>query len=334
MSAGRQADRRPLGSIRNFPAPRWSDERARAAWERTTVRLTVIGSGPAAPQPDSPASGHLIRSDGTAVLMDCGYGVVGRLRSTMDPRQLTGVVVGHLHADHFLDLAALRYLHPWDGANDGRPAVWLPPGGRQRLAGLARMMSERPTFFEEAFDLCEYRSDESFAIGALSIRPTPMQHYVPAWALTVSDGSGARVVYGGDTGPTATLVETARSADLFIAEATLASVADDEPSRGHCTVDEAIAIARGSGARHVLLTHYASARRAELLAAASAAMTGSAPTTEAAADAASVQVSIAVPGMDIAISPEMEVGREALTSGEAPNQFPAMGLPDLSLIAG
>ena len=298
------------------------------------MRLTVIGSGPAAPQPDSPASGHLIRSDGTAVLMDCGYGVVGRLRSTMDPRQLTGVVVGHLHADHFLDLAALRYLHPWDGANDGRPAVWLPPGGRQRLAGLARMMSERPTFFEEAFDLCEYRSDETFAIGALSIRPTPMQHYVPAWALTVSDGSGARVVYGGDTGPTATLVETARSADLFIAEATLASVADDEPSRGHCTVDEAIAIARGSGARHVLLTHYASARRAELLAAASAAMTGSAPTTEAAADAASVQVSIAVPGMDIAISPEMEVGREALTSGEAPNQFPAMGLPDLSLIAG
>ncbi len=123
------------------------------------MRLTVIGSGPAAPQPDSPASGHLIRSDGTAVLMDCGYGVVGRLRSTMDPRQLTGVVVGHLHADHFLDLAALRYLHPWDGANDGRPAVWLPPGGRQRLAGLARMMSERPTFFEEAFDLCEYRSD-------------------------------------------------------------------------------------------------------------------------------------------------------------------------------
>jgi hypothetical protein len=63
-------------------------------------------------------------------------------------------------------------------------------------------------------------------------------------------------------------------------------------------------------------------------------MTGSAPTTEAAADAASVQVSIAVPGMDIAISPEMEAGHEALTSGEAPSQFPAMGLPDLSLIAG
>jgi ribonuclease BN (tRNA processing enzyme) len=292
------------------------------------VRLTVIGSGPAAPQPDSPASGHLIRSNGTAVLLDCGYGVVGRLRATMDPRVLSGVVISHLHADHFLDLAALRYLHPWDGAQDGRPAVWLPPGGRQRLAGLARMMSERPSFFEEAFDLVEYRSDKTFTIGALSILPLAMQHYVPAWALMVSDGTGVRLVYGGDTGPTDRLVEAARSADLFIAEATLASVAEDEPSRGHCTLDEAIGMALGSQARHVLLTHYPSARRAELLAAASAAMESSA------ASAASIQVSIAVPGMEIEISAATKAGREAPASSDAAGPSWTMGGPDLSLIAG
>jgi hypothetical protein len=38
--------------------------------------------------------------------------------------------------------------------------------------------------------------------------------------------------------------------------------------------------------------------------------------------------------MEIAISPEIQAGREALTSGEAPSQLPAMGLPDLSFIAG
>jgi ribonuclease BN (tRNA processing enzyme) len=236
----------------------------------------------------------------------------------MDPRSLTGVVIGHLHADHFLDLAALRYLHPWDGARDGRPAVWLPPGGRTRLAGLARMMSERPTFFDEAFDLSEYRSNESFEIGALTVRPTPMRHYVPAWALTVSDRTGARLVYGGDTGPTETLTQVARSADLFIAEATLASVAEDEPSRGHCTVDEAIGMARASGARHVLLTHYPSARRGELLAAASAAMAGAGTdATESAATAANAQVSIAVPGMELEISAGAESARRAAAANEA-----------------
>jgi ribonuclease BN (tRNA processing enzyme) len=297
------------------------------------VRLTVIGSGPAAPQPDSPASGHLVQVDGTAVLLDCGYGVVGRLRSTMDPRMLTGVAIGHLHADHFLDLAALRYLHPWDGARDRRPAVWLPPGGRTRLAGLARMMSERATFFEEAFDLSEYRSDESFAIGALIVRPTPMQHYVPAWALTVSDDTGVRIVYGGDTGPTDLLSQTARSADLLIAEATLGSVAEDEASRGHCTMDEAIGIAHRSGARHVLLTHYPSARRGALLAAASATMAAAATSlTSSTGGATRTQVSIAVPGMELEISAVSEPVPETATASEAASQSWTMSVPDASAI--
>lgn len=291
------------------------------------MRLTVIGSGPAAPQPDTPASGHLVRSDGTAVLLDCGYGVVGRLRTTIDPRSLTGVVIGHLHADHFLDLAALRYLHPWDGAQDGRPAVWLPPGGRERLAGLAQMMSERATFFEDAFEVFEYRSDETFTVGTLSVRPTAMQHYVPAWALTVVDDTGARLVYGGDTGPTDRLVETAGSAELFIAEATLASVEEDEPSRGHCTVDEAIAMAQDSGARHVLLTHYPSSRRTALLAAASPAPAGSGT------GASSVSIAIAVPGMEVEISAGMSTEPEVSASTEGRHPWP-VGLPDLSHSTG
>jgi ribonuclease BN (tRNA processing enzyme) len=245
---------------------------------------------------------------------------------TLDPRGLTGVVIGHLHADHFLDLAALRYLHPWDGAQDGRPAVWLPPGGRERLAGLARMMSERPTFFEEAFDVFEYRSDETFEVGAVSVHPTEVQHYVPAWALTVVDAAGARLVYGGDTGPTDRLVEAAGSADLFIAEATLASVDEDEPSRGHCTLEESIGMAEDSSARHVLLTHYPSSRRAALVAAAAA-------PASSAAGAASVPVTIAVPGLEMEISAATEIGREVSGTSDARGPW-TFGLPDRSPITG
>src|SRR5439155_326288 len=92
-------------------------------------------------------------------------------------------------------------------------------------------------------------------IGDLKITPSPMQHYVPAWAMTVADRSGARLVYGGDTGPTDRLLAAARRADLLIVEATLRSVTEDEVRRGHCTLDEAIAIsssrirARNSPAR-------------------------------------------------------------------------------------
>ena len=92
------------------------------------MRLTVIGCGPAAPQADTPASGLLLESGSTAILLDCGYGVIGRLRAVADPVGLTGVVIGHLHADHALDLAALRYLHPWPGRCLGAAADLAPSG--------------------------------------------------------------------------------------------------------------------------------------------------------------------------------------------------------------
>ena len=55
----------------------------------------------------------------------------------IDPRDLAAVIVGHMHADHYLDLAGLRYLYPWGGAAATRLPVHLPPGGRDRLTALA-----------------------------------------------------------------------------------------------------------------------------------------------------------------------------------------------------
>ena len=43
------------------------------------VRLTVIGSSPAWPNPGSAQSGYLVEGAG-ALLLDCGPGVLGRLR--------------------------------------------------------------------------------------------------------------------------------------------------------------------------------------------------------------------------------------------------------------
>ena len=270
------------------------------------MRLTVIGCGPAAPQSDTPASGLLVESGSTAVLLDCGYGVVGRLRGVVDPLGLTGVVIGHLHADHALDLAALRYLHPWPGRTEDRPAVWLPPGGRSHLDGLAAVMSERPSFFEDAFDVREYIDGVAFQLGGISVTPRATQHYVPAYAMSVSDPEGARLVYCGDSGPTESLAAIAQDADLLVEEATLASAADDEPRRGHSTAGEAIDIAIRARATRLLLTHYPSAHRRDLLAMAVATR--------------GVAVEVARPGL------RLEVVRQPRTP--AP-----LGLPDASIRA-
>lgn len=226
------------------------------------MRLTVLGCGPAAPQPDTPASGLLVESDSTAILLDCGQGVAARLVGRMDPAALSAVVIGHMHADHFIDLAGLRYAFPWGDRSEKRLPVYLPPGGRRLFAELAGVVSERPGFFDDAFDVREYDPAAEAWVGDLELSFVPGDHYVPAWGVALKAADGTRLVYAGDTGPNASLVAAAEGADLLVCEATLGSAADDDPARrGHLSLDEAVDHAQQAAVGRLLLTHYPAARR-------------------------------------------------------------------------
>ena len=62
-------------------------------------------------------------------------------RPSSIPHDLTAIVIGHMHADHFLDLVGLRYLYPWGEPAPNPLPVHLPPGGRERLDALADAVS-------------------------------------------------------------------------------------------------------------------------------------------------------------------------------------------------
>lgn len=229
-----------------------------------SMRVLVIGSGPAAPQPDTPGSGLLVRSGPDALMLDCGPGTMSRLRATLDPRSLSGIIISHFHADHYLDLVALRYLFPWKGPVSRRMPVHLPPGGRERLAALAEVISERPEFFSEAFDMREYDPDAELCVGNLRVTFVESRHYVPAYGALVESPDGGRLVYSSDTGPNPGLVDAARGADLLVVEATLGSVEEDVAERGHLTLDEAVDHAARAGVGRVLVTHCPVERREEV----------------------------------------------------------------------
>ena len=100
--------------------------------------------------------------------------------------------------------------------------------------------------------------------GRSAIRFHRGRHYVPAWGLSVEAPDGARLAYTGDTGPSRSMAEFARGADLLLVEATLRDVADDDPNRGHLTPEEAIELATAAEVRSTLLVHYPPDRRREL----------------------------------------------------------------------
>ena len=224
------------------------------------MRLTVIGSGTSQPQVETPASGLLVETDETALLVDCGQGTIRQLMGIRDPRELDAIVIGHMHADHYIDLVSLRYLLPWEGVAAEHLPVLLPPGGKARLDALASAISERPRFFDDAYSVLEYDPDHRLHVGDLTLSFVPGHHYVPAWGCVVVGPDGERLAISGDTGPSDAFVAAARDADLAVVEATLADAAFDDPRRGHMTPEEAIELADRAGARQVVLVHF----RAEL----------------------------------------------------------------------
>jgi ribonuclease BN (tRNA processing enzyme) len=218
------------------------------------MRLTVIGSSPAWPNPGSVQSGYLVEGPGR-LLLDCGPGVLGRLREQEGWPRVDAVAITHLHLDHWGDLV------PWvwgalhlrgEGADTGTPELWLPPRGGDRLATLGGFLGY-PGMFADAFDLREYAEGEPFQAAGFAVTALPLPHYtIGSHGFRVTDGR-ATVAYSGDTGPSDRLVELARGVDLFLCEATLDEAEPAPP--GHLSEAQAEEAFLASGAARLLLTH-------------------------------------------------------------------------------
>ena len=230
------------------------------------LTLTILGAGPAAPNPGGANSGYLVRQADTAVLLDCGPGTAGQIALHLAPEQLSAAAISHFHPDHYFDLVALYYLLKYGPGRVERLPVWLPPGGRDFLNQFGRLIANKSAMLEDVLDLREYPLLAPLQIGELEFTFHPVQHYIPANAMRIRTRDGAILTFSGDVAPCAALPEAARAADLFLCESAMLDATQDEqePSRrGHMTAAEAGAAAAAAGARRLLITHYRSGAEAD-----------------------------------------------------------------------
>jgi ribonuclease BN (tRNA processing enzyme) len=216
------------------------------------VKLTVVGCSPAWPNPGGAQSGYLVEGSGR-LLLDCGPGVLGRLREREAWPSVDAIAITHFHLDHWGDLV------PWvwgsmygPGAELPKPELHVPPNGRELLAELGELLGSR-SMFEQSFHVSEYREGQALQVAGFELTAARVPHYTnEAYGFRVVDETRV-LAYSGDSGPSDALAELARDADLFVCEATLSH---DEPEpRGHLSLEEAIAAFEASGARRLLVTH-------------------------------------------------------------------------------
>jgi ribonuclease BN (tRNA processing enzyme) len=218
------------------------------------VKLQVVGCSPAWPNPGGAQSGYLLQGSGR-LLLDCGPGVLARLREEEGWPRVDAIAISHFHLDHWGDLVPWVWGSLYGLGHDlPRVELWLPPTGAQQLSEFGQRLGW-PDMFERVFDLRAYEGDVPFHAAGFEVLPLRLPHYtLETYGFRVMNGEKT-VAYSGDSGPSERLAELARDADLFVCEATLITGEADGEPRGHLSLDEALEAHAASGARRLLVTH-------------------------------------------------------------------------------
>lgn len=216
------------------------------------MELIVVGAGPAyTDREDASGSAYLVRRDDAWLLLDLGQGSFPRLFRHVEPSSLQGVVVSHLHPDHFVDLVALRHYLRFEFHPPRRMLVYAPVGIADRLDDL----HATPGFTAEALDAVEIGAGLR-RIGSFEVESTLVLHTNESYAYRVTtDGTvDPGLVYSGDCGRAEDLVPLIRAGDTLLVEVSFGP--GPVPQGAYHLDGPAIGrVASTTGVARVLLTH-------------------------------------------------------------------------------
>lgn len=213
------------------------------------MRMTVLGSCGAWPAAGRACSGYLIEEDGFHLLVDPGYATLPRLLRHVSAADVDAVLVSHGHPDHCADLNPLLRARALNQDSVPKLPVHALPGSLDRVLAL-----DRPGMLEDALTMRAFTVGGRFEIGPFTVDTWALPHFVPNAGLRLT-GGGHVLAYTGDTGPCRELVELARDADLFLAEATYPDQVPPEDARFLSSARQAGEYASRAGAGRLMLTH-------------------------------------------------------------------------------
>ena len=221
----------------------------------------------------------LLTLAGQSVVIDCGLGVTrGLADQGFALKDLSAIVITHLHSDHYLELGPLIHT-AWTAGLKMPVRVWGPTGLRRYWQGFLESMADDLAYriHEEGRpDLAALVEILPLAVGGrVEIGPlalTAGQSLHPPLTETFAlrfEGAGKTVVFSGDTAHNPELAEFAQGADLLVHEAMLAEglapllarIGNGDGRlmahwlRGHTLAQDAAAVARAAGARALALNH-------------------------------------------------------------------------------
>jgi len=210
--------------------PRWTPQQAQAALKDAKgTKLVLLGTA-AGPVPgrSREMTSHVLLSNGTAYVLDCGMGVTNQYARTGIPfSALKSIFITHHHADHNIEYGPLLIV----GWIQGLPLdvrAFGPPPLKQMTDDFMRSYKQTVDFWAEDFHMEPLVSvkvqevsgsgpvmhDDNVKVSSIVVEHPPVK---PALAYRF-DFKDRSIVFSGDTAPSDAVAKMAKGADVLVHE--------------------------------------------------------------------------------------------------------------------
>jgi ribonuclease Z len=215
-------------------------------------QILFLGTASMKPGKCRNVTGIHISDWGGGLLLDCGEGTYYQLVRSYGEKisevllDLKAILITHLHADHHVGL--LKLLYERSKLTSEPIIISAPSMLRNYLSTCTSLMA--PIHYK-------FLSPRTVLVPGITVQAVPVDHKIEAYGYVLSNQSGWKIVFSGDTRPCSKLIEAGLNATVLIHEATFDDKEiDDAIFKSHSTIGEALQVAVEMKAWKVVLTHF------------------------------------------------------------------------------
>lgn len=194
------------------------------------MKLTVLGKyGPFAPK-NSSTSSYFLETENAKILIDCGSGVVSKLVDKNAVKDLSFIILSHLHFDHVSDMGILSYALSFSERKD-KINVYLP----FEEGAVFNLLKSIPIF-----NLIPIEEGKSYSESGASFSFYETVHPVKCFGVKIEADSKV-FAYTGDSRLTENLLNLVKGANFVVADGNVVE-SDYHLSLPHMSVKQACSL--------------------------------------------------------------------------------------------
>ena len=252
------------------------------------IKLTILGSGTAAPRLERNMAGYLLEAGNKKILFDSGPGTIRQLlKLKVNLLDIDDVFYTHLHNDHINDLGAIIWSNNYGMGRKTALNIYGPKGFKKYFKILMEKIL-KPTKLNYGINVKEMwngsiikipiknennkkfliinkidknsmmdKNNKNNAINIknnkyITIKSIKSEHTDASISYRIEHDNKS-IVYSGDTDYSNEIIKISKNADLLILEC---SLPDNKKAKGHLTPSLCGKIAAKANVKKSVLTHF------------------------------------------------------------------------------